>query len=119
MTLERHRSGLLTAGGVLTLIAGALGLAEGIRAVVLSATGPWEAMEWVGWVHIGHATEWMLAGGIISIALAAIAIAGGIHALRVSSWGWALAGAICGLVATFIPGLLGLIFIAASRKDFT
>jgi hypothetical protein len=118
MAVERHRSGLLTAGAVLTIVAGALGLIEGIRGVVLSAVWSWGGMRWVGWVHLSHADAWLLAGGIISIILGGIAVLGGIDALRVRSWGWALAGAICGLLATFIPGLLGLIFIIVSKKDF-
>jgi hypothetical protein len=118
MAVERHRSGLLTAGAVLTIIAGAPGLIEGIRGVVVSAVWSWGGIRWVGWVHLSHASAWLLAGGIISIILGGIAVLGGIDALRVRSWGWALAGAICGLLATFIPGLLGLIFIVVSRKDF-
>jgi hypothetical protein len=119
MTLEVHRSGLLTAGGVLTLIAGVLGLIDGIRGIALFTTWSMVGMRWVLWSHLPDVSGWMLAGGIVSLALGVIAVIGGIHALRVRSWNWALAGAICGLFAAFIPGLLGLIFIAASKKDFT
>jgi hypothetical protein len=119
MAVERHRSGLLTAGAVLIIIAGGLGLIEGIRGVLLSTTWSMVGMRWVVWSHLPDVSGWMLAGGIVSLVLGVIAIIGGINALGMRNWGWALAGAICGLFAAFIPGLLGLIFIIASRKEFT
>ena len=118
MPVARHRSGLLTAGAVLTIIAGALGLIDGIRGVALSTTWSMVGMRWVVWDHLHDASGWMLAGGIVALVIGAIAVIGGVNALGVRSWGWALAGAICGLFVAFIPGLLGLIFIIASKRDF-
>jgi hypothetical protein len=118
MPVASHRSGLLTAGAVLTIIAGALGLIDGIRGVALSTTWSMVGVRWVVWSHLPDVSGWMLAGGIVSLVLGGIAVIGGINALGVKSWGWALAGAICGLFAAFIPGLLGLIFIIASKRDF-
>ena len=118
MPVARHRSGLLTAGAVLTIIAGALGLIDGIRGVALSTTWSMVGMRWLVWDHLHDASGWMLAGGIVALVIGAIAVIGGINALGVRSWGWALAGAICGLFVAFIPGLLGLIFIIASKRDF-
>ena len=118
MPVARHRSGLLTAGAVLTIIAGALGLIDGIRGVALSNTWSMVGMRWLVWDHLHDASGWVLAGGIVALVIGAIAVIGGINALGVRSWGWALAGAICGLFVAFIPGLLGLIFIIASKRDF-
>ncbi len=44
MPVARHRSGLLTAGAVLTIIAGALGLIDGIRGDLshIFGLGLWE-----------------------------------------------------------------------------
>jgi hypothetical protein len=118
MPVARQRSGLLTAGAVLTIIAGALGLIDGMRGVALNTSWSMVGMRWVVWDHLHDASGWMLAGGIVALILGAIAVIGGINALGVRSWGWSLAGAICGLLVAFIPGLLGLIFIIASKRDF-
>jgi hypothetical protein len=118
MPVARHRSGLLTAGAVLTIIAGALGLIDGMRGVALNTSWSMVGMRWVVWDHLHDASGWMVAGGILALVIGAIAVIGGINALGVRSWGWSLAGAICGLFVAFIPGLLGLIFIIASKRDF-
>jgi hypothetical protein len=110
MALMRRRSGLLTAGGLLTLIAGVIGLVSGIYIVATGTAGTVPGISSVSGVE--------LAVGIISIILGAVAIYGGINALRVKSWGWAMAGGVCGLLSSFIFGILGLIFIALRRRDF-
>jgi hypothetical protein len=118
MPVERSRSGLLTAGAILTIIAGALGLIDGIIGVARSATWSMVGMRWLVWDHFHDTSGWVLAGGIVALVIGAIAVIGGVNALGVKSWGWALAGAICGLFVAFIPGLLGLIFIIASKREF-
>ena len=123
MAVGRHRSGLLTAGGVLTLIAGILALGMGISGIVLVAGWEWGwwgsqwAVDVQNWFDV-HGTTGVLSTSIVSVVLGGIAIAGGISALAVRSWGLALIGAICGLLTSFILGLLGLIFIAIRKKDF-
>ena len=111
MALMRRRSGLLTAGGILTIIAGASGIIGGIVIAVYKTTGAVVP-------GVGTLTGGELAAAIISIILGAIAIYGGVNALKVKSWGWAMAGGICGLFSSFIFGILGLIFIALRRRDF-
>ena len=115
MGVGRHRSGLLTAGGVLTVIAGVLAVGMGISGIVYAI---WEIWGYWGDPFAQYSAEFCSALGIVFIVLGGIAVAGGISALAVRNWGWALAGAICGLLTTFIPGLLGLIFIIASKRDF-
>lgn len=125
MTVERHRSGILTAGGILTVIAGALGLIFGVSLIIAAAGIAWWgwcsecSVETQQWFQV-HGTAWMLAPAIINLILGGFALAGGISALTVKNWGWALAGAICALFTFFslIFGLLGIIFIAVSKKDF-
>jgi hypothetical protein len=48
----------------------------------------------------------------------AVAITGGIFAVQRKQWGWALRSGICAAVASRILGVIALIFIALSRKEF-
>ena len=123
MAVGRHRSGLLTAGGVLTIIAGVLAVGMGIAGIVLFAGVEWGwwGSQWgvdvQNWFDV-HGVRGVLSSSIVSVFLGGIAIIGGISALAVRSWGLALIGAICGLLTSFLLGLLGLIFIAIRKKDF-
>jgi hypothetical protein len=47
-----------------------------------------------------------------------LAVVGGICAILRKHWGWALAGGICAIIASRILGIIGLVFIALSRKEF-
>ena len=112
--IEDQRSGTLTAGGVLAIISGALAIIGGI---VVAAVGVWLAT--LPWVKI----TWIfsviyLPIGIALVILSILAIVGGIRALAMRSFGWALTGGICALLCCLVPGILALIFIGISRKDF-
>jgi hypothetical protein len=56
--------------------------------------------------------------GIALMVLGVLAIVGGVYALKVKAWGLALAGAIGGVITGRLIGVLALIFIVLSRKDF-
>jgi len=56
--------------------------------------------------------------GIALIVIGVLAIVGGIFSLRVKAWGLALAGAIGGVITGRLLGVLALIFVVLSRKDF-
>ena len=95
--------------GILSIVAGGVQIIAGI---VIAAVGAL-ATFWIGGL-----------GGIAGfpvVALGVVAIIGGICSLRRKAWGLALAGAIC---AVFIPhvtavvGILAVIFVASSRKEF-
>lgn len=121
-----QRSGLLTAGGVLSIISGAFqviggGIATGL--VIAAFIGshlrpfqgvplPWEWSErviFVGPLWIGIT--------VIGLILGIVAIAGGVAALRRSSFGLSLAGAICSLPSAIL-GILAIIFVAVSKEEF-
>jgi hypothetical protein len=55
--------------------------------------------------------------GIVILVLGAIGIAGGISALNRKSFGLSLAGAIC-ILPTVILGILAIIFVSLSKKEF-
>lgn len=121
-----QRSGLLTAGGVLSIVAGAIQIIGGMAAIAALVVGgimwdriypylpvPWMQGGWPG-TFIGPLLGILAVPGL---ALGIVAIIGGVYALRRKSFGMSLAGAICAL-PTVILGILAIIFVAASRKEF-
>jgi hypothetical protein len=99
-----------TTAGILSIVAGAgelfggigLGAASGLIGSILGMPG------------LG------IAIGIPLIILGIVAIVGGVFALRRRVWGLALAGAICSLFMYFVAilGILAIIFVAMSKKEF-
>jgi len=57
--------------------------------------------------------------GAVMLILGIVAIIGGIYAIRRRKWGLALAGSICGTLGCMIPGVVSLVFVAMSQKEFT
>ena len=120
-----HRSGLLTAGGVLSIIAGILEIIGGVI-ITLLMVGVRAIFEWFvfpsppgGWN--GHIMPiipfWLILVAVPLIALGTVAIVGGISAIRRGSFGLSLAGAICALPSSIL-GILAVIFVAVSKKEF-
>ena len=59
--------------------------------------------------------------GFISIPLFIVnivSIIGGIYAVQKKYWGLALAGAVCAIVPAQLLGILSVVFIALSKKEF-
>jgi len=120
-----NRSGLLTAGGVLSIIGGALEvigalligvLTVGVRILAGLAPIPFRPGDWWGHV-IPSIPFWFIIVGVPLLALGIVAIVGGVSALRRRSFGLSLAGAICAL-PSHILGILAIIFISLSKKEF-
>ena len=119
------RSGLLTAGGVLSIVAGALQIIGGLIMVAIrigimmllrGILCPDHAGRWFeGFLPILPA--WLGILGVPLIVLGIVAIIGGISALRKKSWGLSLAGAICALPSNIL-GILAIIFVSLSKKEF-
>ena len=128
------RSGLLTAGGILSIIGGALEIISGvIIAVFLTDLGwffwYWLPMQshrevWNGyirdftWVSFPTVPIWAkIIIGILIVAAGLIAVIGGISAIRRYRFGLSLAGAICTL--PLVPfGILAVIFVALRKREF-
>jgi hypothetical protein len=119
------RSGLLTAGGILSIVGGVVGVIVGVIVVVLGlvvrivlglAGLPFS---WGALVDrlVALAPVWSLIVGLPVIALGVVAIVGGVSAIRRRSFGLSLAGAICALPSGIL-GILAIIFVAVSRKHF-
>jgi len=122
---SNSKSGLLTAGGVLSIIAGILEviggviialLTVGIRILFRWAIIPSPPVDW--WRHIIPIIPfWLLIVGVPIIALGIVAIVGGVSAIRRKSFGLSLAGAICALPSSIL-GILAVIFVSVSKKEF-
>ncbi len=123
------RTGLLTAGGILSIIAGVIGLSIGL---LFAASESWWffgtifhpiyalASLYIGfagvWILAEQTAAWALVGSILAL-LGVIALMGGISAIKRDSFGLSIAGAICALTSG-IFGILALIFIALGKSEF-
>ena len=108
-----------TAAGILTIIAGILGLLIGI----LLAVGLGIAGTIIGMIPGFPGVGLLGLIGIPGIILSIVAIVGGIYALRRKLWGLALAGAICALLFTlpflgWILAILAIIFVSLGKGEF-
>ena len=114
------RSGLLTAGGVLSIVGGAFEAIGGAIMVGLMISG---VIRWALLPHllpgdvIGFGLSWWSIVGIVVLVLGIIAIVGGLSALRRKSFGLSLAGAICALPSSIL-GILAIIFVSLSKIEF-
>jgi hypothetical protein len=126
------RSGLLIAGGILSIVAGIFQISNGmgLATYFLADRMPhWEVLPpflpslvgdwWVDLVHIyfdEYFPIWLIiAGGLLLLGI--LAIVGGISAIRRKRFGLSLAGAICALLSGLL-GILAVIFVALGRREF-
>jgi len=137
------KSGLFTAGGVLSIVGAIPQIISGVALIAVFLV-PHE----LGWTlirkfflpflmplfeptweyHILYVTgpvivngiqprsHWPILGGCL-VVLGIVAVIGGISAIRRKRFGLSLAGAICAL-PTLIEGFLAVIFILESKKKF-
>jgi len=121
-----NKSGLLTAGGILSVIGGILeaiagGVVMGIGIQNIIG-GPFWFIPDIPWfsgkeIVAGVIPAIIIIVGIVILVLGAIGIAGGISALNRKSFGLSLAGAIC-ILPTALLGILAVIFVSVSKKEF-
>jgi len=124
-----HRSGLLTAGGVLSIVGGSFEAIAGgillgsIVVMIMQGTGVMPLLQgnWSDCVIVEVTpiviSSWAFIVAAALLVLGIIAIIGGISALRRKRFGLSLVGAICAL-PTGILGILATIFISLSKKEF-
>jgi hypothetical protein len=122
---DNSRGGLLTAGGVLSIIGGVLeailgGIVVGIVIHYLIRGPLWPVpnipLPW-GEIALDFLPAIVMIVGIVILVLGAIGIVGGVSALSRKSFGWSLAGAIC-ILPTVILGILAIIFVSVSKREF-
>lgn len=111
-----------TAAGILSIVSGALGLIAIAFLITFGATfGADIARDVLSTLGFWQAGMPLTIIGLLSIPLIiinAVAIIGGVYAIQRRVWGLALAGSICTLIPAQILGILSIIFIAMSKKEF-
>ena len=111
-----NRGGLVSAGGVLSIIAGAFETTVGAVVTALTMSGVIPCVFHCGRFEI-HITPSFTYLGVPLLVLGIIAIVGGVSALRRRSFGLSLAGAICA-IPSVIFGILAVIFVALGKREF-
>ena len=119
------RSGLLTAGGILSIVGGVMEVIGAAIVVVLGLAvrivlGPAGLpFSWGAWVDrlVALAPVWSIIVGLPILALGVVGIVGGVSAIRRKSFGLSLAGAICALPSGIL-GILAVILVCVSRREF-
>ena len=116
------RGGLLSAGGILSIIVGVFELIVGGVVVALrwvSIPCPLLSSSSFGDISsIATTSTWFIIMGAVLAVLGIIAIAGGASAIKRGSFGLSLAGAICALLPINILGLLAVIFVSLAKREF-
>ena len=133
------RRKLLTAGGILSIVAGVFLISSGVLVAVILLDPAYGGRIISG--YIGYMWKWFLVplipflregafeffdfdlftfmvivGGFAGV-LGIIALAGGISSIRRKSFGLSLAGAVCALPLVFV-GILAVIFVALGKREF-
>ena len=113
-----------TTAGILTIIAGAVGIGAG---AVVALLGGLMGLGGTIAGGLGEPAIGLLLGGLAGIigiigagliGLGVVAIIGGVFALRRRRWGLALAGTICAIPCSSVLGILAIIFVAMGKKEF-
>lgn len=113
-----------TTAGILTIIAGCLGIGAGALITLLAIPLG------LGGAMAGALKEAVISGllagfaGVIGmigagmIGVGAVAVVGGIYALKRRLWGFALAGTILATICCTPLGVLAIIFVSMGKKEF-
>jgi hypothetical protein len=116
------RGGLLSAGGVLSIIVGAVEVIGGGAMVALVCLGMpsrlWHVSRFGEACSVGDVSIWLIVVGGVLVAMGIVAIAGGVSAIRRKSFGLSLGGAICALIPLNLLGLLAVIFVSLGKREF-
>jgi len=142
---DGHRSGLLTAGGILSIIGGALAVMAGGAGVGLTIANIEMFSRVPPPVYEGMIRGTILAASFFAVGI--VAIVGGVSAVKRKNFGLSLAGAICALslmtlgwylvgsapagmfffqplamaisgIALVILGILAVIFVVLGKREF-
>ena len=125
--MSEARGGLLSAGGIISIVVGATELIAGGMMLASSLLdmpifppgcglpGGFPSFQHV--TSLGVLGESMSIAGIVLAVLGLLAILGGVSAVRRGSYGLSLLGAICALPSGAL-GVLAIIFVALARGEF-
>ena len=111
-----------TTAGVLNIVTGALSIfgafALGIGLVVINSGSQFIFTQRDMPFALPVATTMLAISLVFSLVFTVLTIVGGVFALQRKQWGWALAGSIVAILATFPLGVLSTIFVALSKEEF-
>ena len=122
---------MLTAAGILNIVAGALGIYVGIgfdirgiyiffdKLVILSGFEPILLAKVFHALARGDPILPLEAIRSLYIAFGGVAIAGGICDLKRKLWGLSLAGSICSILCKVPLGIIALVFTSVRKRDFS
>jgi len=124
------RGKLLTAGGILSIVAGiyliVVGVSVAVRLMLASVISPdgvhyfWQLFiigsPFFPFIYYWPSYLWVIIGGCVGI-LGIVAIVGGISAIRRKRFGLSLAGAICALPSVIL-GIPAVILVALGKREF-
>ena len=100
-----QRSRLLTAGGILSMVAGIFQIYRGLSIAVNLDYWLVTDQNWL-----------VIIGGCFGV-LGVVAVVGGIYAIRRKKFGLSLAGAVCAL-PLYILGIPAVILVSTSKREF-
>ena len=103
-----------TTAGILSIIAGVVGVIFGILLAVLGAVGG-GILGMFGLPGLGALAAGAMA---VPLILGIVAIVGGVYAMRRRKWGLALAGTICSLFTVWFLGIPAIIFVIMGKNEF-
>jgi len=120
--MAEGRGGILSAGGILSIIVGAFEIViGGIMVAVTWVSLPfWPPPSFPGVegiLSIVSTSTWLMVTGGVFVVLGIIAVVGGASAIKRGSFGLSLVGAICALPSG-LAGVLAVIFVSLAKGEF-
>ncbi|MDD4874141.1 MAG: hypothetical protein PHE15_04120 [Dehalococcoidales bacterium] len=110
------------AGGILNIASGLIGLIATAFlvafSVTLGASIAREVLSSLGFLQIGIPITIIWLFAIPMLIISVVSIIGGVYAVNKRNWGLALAGAMCSIVPSQVIGVIAVIFIVISKKEF-
>ena len=125
--MDQGRGGLVSAGGILSILVGAFEITTAammVTLVKLNFSIPLLPPNLLGFLGLEPGFEmpampiWFIIVVAVFAIAGIIAIIGGIFAIKRRSFGLSLAGAICAFVPVNTLGILAVIFVSLGKREF-
>ena len=121
-TQSTSKAWMPAAAGIMSIVSGAMGfIAIAFLMTFAAIFGPEiarDVLHSIGYWQAGIPLTIIGLVSFIILLLSLTSIVGGICAIRRKSWGLALAGAICAIFPAQVLGIIAVIFVAISKKEF-
>ena len=103
-----------TTAGILSIIAGAIGVIIGVIIAALGVVGA-GILGSFGLPGLGGLGALAM---VIPLLFGIVALVGGVFCLKRQKWGLALAGSICSLFVVWFLGIPAIIFVIMGKNEF-